>query len=93
MDNEHDSGLDCGEITGNLMGTLQGCHEHARSGHMLKWTSEPELEPEQRGNGGLTSAQQYCAAAPPLCLTSYQILLLSKIQGESIKTSYMCRCI
>lgn len=50
MDNEHGCGLDCGEIAGSLMETSQGCREHARSGHMLTWTSGLEPEPEQRGN-------------------------------------------
>ncbi|KAK5870702.1 hypothetical protein PBY51_003626 [Eleginops maclovinus] len=62
MDNEHGCGLDCGEIAGSLMETSQGCREHARSGHLLTWTSGPEPEPEQRGNRGLMSAQQGSSA-------------------------------
>lgn len=48
MDNERGCGLDCRKITGSLMETSQDCREHARSGHMLTWTSEPESEPERR---------------------------------------------
>lgn len=55
MDNELGCGLDCGEIAGSLMETLQGCREHVRSGHMLTWTSGPE--PELRGSRGFTSAK------------------------------------
>lgn len=67
MDNERGCGLDCGEIAGSLMETSQGCREHARSGHMLTWTSGLEPELEQRGSRGLTSAQQY-SPAPFVCL-------------------------
>jgi len=45
------------------METSQERREHARSGHMLTWTSGPEPESEQRGNRGLTSAPQCCPAS------------------------------
>lgn len=74
MDNEHGCGLDCGEIAGSLMETSQRCREHARSGHMLTWPSGPEPEPEQTGNGGLTSAQQCSPFSSCLSLTLHQML-------------------
>lgn len=87
MDNERGCGLDCGEIAGSLMETSQSCREHARSGHMLTWTSGPEPAPEQGGNGGLTSAQQRSSC---LSLTLYQMLFLSKTKSKPSNVDVFC---
>lgn len=91
MDNEHNCGLDCGEITGSPMEILQGCREHARSRHMLTWIFGPEPEPEQRGNGFLTSAQQRCPALL-LCVCDFisNIILAREKAQETSNMNTVC---